>query len=191
MTFANNVSNNSRGYDDEYAGMMTPRERQWIVNIQLQQLKCENPYVDDYYFTVNNLKRQMAEEIGKEEAEDDDDDHGLLHPPGPDEEGPQLLLSESAAAAAAHARDEYTPTQFTNSLGKLQAINVKAPRKIIDLSVVNTDAHAGDSAAQKDSRNYKSTLLELERLYALVIDVEDCEKKLAALPTGSPLRLQV
>ena len=43
----------------------------------------------------------------------------------------------------------------------------------------------------QDSRNFKKTLLQLERLYYILIDVEDCEKKLAVLPTGTPLRSQV
>ena len=30
---------------DEYSGLMTQRERQWIINIQLSQLKCENPFL--------------------------------------------------------------------------------------------------------------------------------------------------
>lgn len=34
-------------------------------------------------------------------------------------------------------------------------------------------------------------MLELERLYSLVIDVEDCEKKLMALPTNTPMSAQV
>ena len=34
-------------------------------------------------------------------------------------------------------------------------------------------------------------MMELERLYTTLIDVEDCEKKIAALPTGTPLRKQV
>ena len=40
-------------------------------------------------------------------------------------------------------------------------------------------------------RNFKQTLIELERLYDLLIEVEDCEKKLTALPTGTSMRLQV
>ena len=43
----------------------------------------------------------------------------------------------------------------------------------------------------QDSRNFKKTLLELEKLYNTLIDVEDCEKKLAVLPTGTQLRTQV
>merc|ERR1712226_1053726 len=47
--------------EDEFSGLMTQRERQWIVNIQLNQLKCENPFLDDYYYTVFNQKRNSTE----------------------------------------------------------------------------------------------------------------------------------
>ena len=32
------------------------RDKQWIINIQLNQLKCDNPYVDDYYFTMYQVR---------------------------------------------------------------------------------------------------------------------------------------
>jgi len=38
---------------DEYAGLMTQREKDWVVKIQLLQLHTDNPYVDDYYYTVS------------------------------------------------------------------------------------------------------------------------------------------
>ena len=38
--------------EDEFAGLMNQRERQWVINIQLNQLKDEN----DYYYTVFNQK---------------------------------------------------------------------------------------------------------------------------------------
>ena len=40
---------------------MTQRERQWIVNIQLNQLKCDNPFLDDYYYTVFNQKSKLTD----------------------------------------------------------------------------------------------------------------------------------
>ena len=55
--------------DDEYSGLMTARERQWIVNIQLNQLKCENPFLDDYYYTVFNQKKDMTEPAAKDNLE--------------------------------------------------------------------------------------------------------------------------
>ena len=42
--------------EDEYAGLMSQRDKQWIINIQLNQLKCDNPYVDDYYYTMYQAK---------------------------------------------------------------------------------------------------------------------------------------
>ena len=40
---------------DEYAGLMTQREKDWVVKIQLLQLHTDNPYIDDYYYTVSDL----------------------------------------------------------------------------------------------------------------------------------------
>lgn len=37
---------------DEYAGLMSNREKQWLINIQLLQLNTNQPYVEDYYYTV-------------------------------------------------------------------------------------------------------------------------------------------
>lgn len=71
------------------------------------------------------------------------------------EEGPQLLLlSESngdRVAGPDGSKDNYTPVQFTNSLGKLQAISVKAPRKIIDIGCVNIE-NEGATLNQKEMR---------------------------------------
>ena len=47
--------------EDEYSNLMSLRERQWIVNIQLNQLKCENPFLDDYYYTVFNQKVKSSD----------------------------------------------------------------------------------------------------------------------------------
>ena len=40
------------GDQDEYASLMTQKEKDWIIKIQLMQLHTENPYLDDYYYTV-------------------------------------------------------------------------------------------------------------------------------------------
>ena len=40
---------------DPYAGLMTKKEQDWIIKIQLMQLQSENPFLDDYYYTVSFL----------------------------------------------------------------------------------------------------------------------------------------
>merc|ERR1719483_72473 len=150
--------------EDEYAGLMSQRDKQWIINIQLNQLKCDNPYVDDYYYTMYQHKR---------EAENNDESKA----------GGQLLLNESMDHSS------YTPTQFENSLGKLQVVTVKAPRQIIDVGVVRS----ADSPVShmKQGSDYKQVLIQIEVLYMALLDLESDQLKLSALPTGAPLREQV
>ena len=46
---------NGAGDYDEYAGLMTPWQKQWLLNIQTLQLNVGVPYVVDYYYTVSSL----------------------------------------------------------------------------------------------------------------------------------------
>ena len=138
---------------DDFAGLMSQKERGWVINIQLNQLKDEN----DYYFTVFNQKVQAFQEgidlkkgrrffFGEEENDSDWEDKRMFRR---DEETLLLLKSESLSIDS--PKDEYTPQQYENSLGKLQAVTVKAPRKIIDvMGVLNQDAEQL-STAQKVS----------------------------------------
>ena len=40
---------------DPYSGLMTQKEKDWIIKIQLIQLQTDNPYLDDYYYTVSRI----------------------------------------------------------------------------------------------------------------------------------------
>lgn len=39
---------------DDYAGLMTLREKQWLINIQMLQLNTGTPYIHDFYYTVSS-----------------------------------------------------------------------------------------------------------------------------------------
>jgi len=177
--------------EDEYAGLMSQKDKQWIINIQLNQLKCDNPYVDDYYYTMFQAR--------KEEKKNRDDNRA----------GNQLLLNESLV----ELNQSYTPAQFENSLGKLQCVTVKAPRQIIDVGVMrchdnntsfrSTDSPVGEQSPapgalvltsvtdKKQSGEYKLLLMKIEVLYTALLDLEADNLKLNALPTGAPLREQI
>ena len=170
--------------EDEYAGLMSQKDKQWIINIQLNQLKCDNPYVDDYYYTMYQAR--------KEEQKNKNDNRAGNH----------LLLNESLA----DLQPSYTPAQFENSLGKLQCVTVKAPRQIIDVGVVrvadnNTSGRSTDSPVvgegaviindRKPAGEYKLLLMKIEVLYKALLDLEADQLKLNALPTGAPHREQV
>jgi DNA topoisomerase 2-associated protein PAT1 len=165
--------------EDEYAGLMSQRDKQFIINIQLSQLKCDNPFIDDYYYTMFTAKKEASESSNE----------------------PHFLLNESGDAEA-----EYVPTQFHNSLGRLQVVTVKAPRQIIDLGVmrcpdtppsppttIETSVAPGATVVKTQAKrvDYKQVLLQIERLYFILLEVEALKLKLSAIPTGAPLREQV
>lgn len=111
-------------------------------------------FQDDYYFTVFNLRKQHQQYISARNADPSesesnaDSESDPTRRPKPEEEGAQLLIQPDSP------RTPYMPLQFSNSLGKLQAATVKAPRKIIDVGILNSDS--GEAAAQKESRYLKS-----------------------------------
>ena len=64
----NHMINNGIGQaceQDEYAGLMNNREKQWLNNIQLLQLNTNQPYIDDYYYTVFCDRLNRKNEIKK------------------------------------------------------------------------------------------------------------------------------
>ena len=47
-----------------FYGWMTERDRNWLLNFQLQQVKTDNPYYDDYYFINNEFAKNDEDEKG-------------------------------------------------------------------------------------------------------------------------------
>lgn len=46
---------NNLNIGDKLTGMMTDKEKNWVVNVQMMQLQIEDPYTYDFYFTVKNI----------------------------------------------------------------------------------------------------------------------------------------
>lgn len=180
---------------DEYSNLMSNREKQWLIGIQLTQLNSDAPYINDYYFTV--YKERLAARNGTRESrayKDNQLNHPFTQPTG----HAQLLLmsslakncgmlnakggllnrerhnSESKNNNGADQKDQqpartYTPLQFENSLGKLQCGSVTAPRKIIDMDVVGAEPTQGGTT----TRELLHRLLHIETLYKVVLKMED------------------
>lgn len=199
-TFSNNRHMNGdegSSSDDEYAGLMTQREKQWLINIQMLQLNTGTPYIHDFYYTVF-LERQANKEKESEAHKANQQNHpfysggvkqeshghgrerhnSLRHSSGGDEPAPRA----------------YVPAQFENSLGKLQCGSVTAPRKIIDVEVVAADGPPGSRAPSRAStlnhnhnpaevprelKRTKQLLLDIESLYLVLLRLEELNDPLA------------
>ncbi|XP_078338699.1 uncharacterized protein LOC111100321 isoform X1 [Crassostrea virginica] len=155
---------------DAYAGLMTQKEKDWIIKIQLIQLQTENPYLDDFYYTTYTLKKK-AEERQKRQQ------NGVME----DKDGELNLIIPAMAKLETRP---YKPAQFEGSLGRLTTSSVHNPRQIID---VRSDAkpHGEESESKnvsKELRRSRQLLMEIENGYNLLLDVDDIEKKILALP---------
>ncbi|XP_064489660.1 protein PAT1 homolog 1-like isoform X3 [Ornithodoros turicata] len=157
------------GPDDVYAGLMTQKEKDWLIRIQLLQLQTDNPEVDDYYFTM----------FTKKAAEDKEEGFGL------DGDGdklkflcPERVRTESKSYTPKRTRNQ--PMQFERSLGKLQVVSVNYPRKILDMGVqrLNEDE---ERTVPPDTELlwFRHLLLDIEKLYSAVLDYESesCPKE--------------
>uniref|UniRef100_A0A0K8SK84 Protein PAT1 1 n=3 Tax=Lygus hesperus TaxID=30085 RepID=A0A0K8SK84_LYGHE len=147
--------------EDEYAGLMTPREKNWLASIQLLQLNTNQPFQEDYYYTMYQL-RQSGNHGRKI-------NNSLKN--ARDRDTPTLI------------KPQYTPLQFENSLGKLQVGSVMAPRKIIDTDIV--DSVDSSSSTAPNNKKIKQILLEIEHMYALVLKAEDALSPLNSHPDPS------
>lgn len=147
--------------EDEFCGLMTPKEKGWLKNIQAMQLNSENPYLDDYYYVMYSVKQQRKRE---EEVISID--------------GLQLLLPDRGKDGGR----EYEPPRLENSLGKLQVVSVNAPRKIIDLQVVHLDPSHPTTPLQREMRKHRHLLLHIEKLFNVMMELDDLERKIRHLP---------
>lgn len=143
---------------DEYANLMSTREKHWLIGIQLSQLNTDTPYIDDYYYTVyKERKVALSGNLRHSQAHKDNQlNHPLTQPKG----HAQLILVQLGnkngqrngqhrerrnSENQNHTQDIklptyiFTPLKFENSLGKLQFGSVTAPRKIIDAEIMGNE----------------------------------------------------
>ncbi|XP_075988572.1 protein associated with topo II related - 1 isoform X2 [Anticarsia gemmatalis] len=198
-TFNNRHMNGDEGpgSDDEYAGLMTPREKQWLVNIQMLQLNTGTPYIHDFYYTVFLERQASKEKEGIKEAHKANQQNHPFYSGGVKQESHQGRERHNSNRHNSTSEDSgtprtYVPAQFENSLGKLQCGSVTAPRKIIDVEVVGTDAAPGrlsraSSVAStthphevpREMKRTKQLLLDIEALYLILLRLEELNDPLA------------
>ncbi|KAJ8981860.1 hypothetical protein NQ317_008207 [Molorchus minor] len=152
---------------DEYAGLMSLREKQWLLNIQMLQLNTGTPYFDDYYYTVFKEKKSKSNKENLGDRNTSYPNNKRQHRNSDRQENQNTLTPRV-----------YTPLQFENSLGKLQCGSVTAPRKIIDMDIVTPDKDTDSPQVARDTRRTKQVLLKLEALYALLLKAEDIRNPL-------------
>uniref|UniRef100_A0A8D0GWL7 Protein PAT1 homolog 1 n=1 Tax=Sphenodon punctatus TaxID=8508 RepID=A0A8D0GWL7_SPHPU len=156
---------------DPYANLMLQREKDWVSKIQMMQLQSTDPYLDDFYY--QNYFQKLEKLSAAEE----------MHGDGPKKERTKLITPQ--VAKLEHA---YKPVQFEGSLGKLTVSSVNNPRKMIDAVV--TLRSEDDETKEKQVRDKRrQTLFTIEKMYSLLLDVEDYERRYLLSLEGERLAL--
>ena len=176
-----NYSNNNGEDEDEYAGLMTQRDKERIAKIHQLSVEQKDPYVDDYYYVIYTSKKILAASDSK------------------GEKAPSLLLPERPKNTNEPANlnsNNYVPIQFERSLGKIQVSNVNCPRKLLECKVnkqtspdpmtINDNLLIENKISSKSEiRKFRRNLLQIERLYVVLLSIDDEDKRIGALPSDA------
>ncbi|XP_069044407.1 protein PAT1 homolog 2 isoform X2 [Lepisosteus oculatus] len=154
---------------DPYSHIMSEKEKQWVIRLQMIQLQSENPHLDDYYYQeyYQRLERKLAEEemLG---------DRSKREPP-------------KLTTPYVTKTDTYQPVvHIEGSLGQVAVSTCFSPRRAIDA----VHAHTSEEE-QKDTRQQRlSVLHSIEQMYMMLLEVEEGERKAALFSEEERQRLR-
>ncbi|KAI7797097.1 protein PAT1 homolog 2 [Triplophysa rosa] len=140
---------------DPYSQIMSDKEKEWIIRLQMIQLQSENPHLDDYYY--QEYYQRMEAKLAEEEMLGD----RLKKEP------PKLTTPYVTKT------DLYIPVvHIEGSLGQVAVSTCFSPRRAIDA----VHAHTPDEE-HKDTRLQRLEVLStVEKLFIVLLEVEEAKK---------------
>ncbi|XP_075054329.1 protein PAT1 homolog 2 [Mixophyes fleayi] len=154
---------------DPYANIMSQKEKEWVIKLQMIQLQSENPHLDDYYYQTyyERLERRMAEEelFGDRKKKE-----------------PTKLVTPYIQKAETYE----SVVHIEGSLGQVAVSTCYSPRRAIDaISHVLPDEDMKSLGYQR-----LRVLKHIEKLFVMLLEVEEMEKKMCHIPEEQHLRFQ-
>ncbi|XP_072887737.1 protein PAT1 homolog 2 isoform X2 [Hemitrygon akajei] len=153
---------------DAFGNLMTDKEKAWIIKLQMIQLQSENPHLDDYYYQEFFRKLELKlqdEELGKEVKQE-----------------PQKLVTPYVQKAEMYD----SVVHIEGSLGQVAVSTCYSPRRAIDVVHVLT--------LEEDPPNLGRQRLHLldniEKMYQLLLELEEMETHLVSVPEEKRLMYQ-
>ncbi|XP_062331554.1 protein PAT1 homolog 2 isoform X1 [Osmerus eperlanus] len=146
---------------DPYCHLMSPKEKDWIIRLQMIQLQSENPHLDDYYY--QEYYRRMEAKLAEEEL-------GLR---GSKRDPPKLTTPYVTKA------DSYMPVlHIEGSLGQVAVSTCYSPRRAINAVQAHSPSEEVAPAQEhKDiSQQRLEVLKKIEKLFVVMLDVEEAQR---------------
>ncbi|XP_064245121.1 LOW QUALITY PROTEIN: protein PAT1 homolog 2 [Passer domesticus] len=139
---------------DPYAGLMTSKEKDWVVKVQMMQLQSEN-IDDDYYYQTyyQRLERKQAEEelLGRRNK-------------------PPKLVTPFIQKVVTYD----SVVRIAGSLGQVTVSTCYSPRRAIDA------VHHAFVEEEAAGTHRLRTLHRIEKLFLPLLEVEELQQKISA-----------
>ncbi|XP_044780537.1 protein PAT1 homolog 2 isoform X2 [Bubalus bubalis] len=149
---------------DSYANLMTQKEKDWVVKVQMVQLQSENPRLDDYYY------QEYYQKLEKKQADEE-----LL---GQKSRFESLkLVTPYIQKAEAYE----SVVRIEGSLGQVAVSTCFTPRRAIDAVPHGTQEQ--ETAAASSQRLW--VLYRIEKMFLQLLEIEDGQQDAPAQPRDS------
>ncbi|KAM3935781.1 protein PAT1 homolog 2 [Leptodactylus fuscus] len=154
---------------DPYGSLMSQKEKEWVIKLQMIQLQSENPHLDDYYYQTyyEKLERRLAEEelMGERKKKE-----------------PPKLVTPYIQKAETYE----SVVHIEGSLGQVAVSTCYSPRRAIDaITYVMPDEDMKALGYQR-----LRILKHIEKLFVLLLDIEEMERKMPDIPEDHHIRFQ-
>uniref|UniRef100_F1N6C5 PAT1 homolog 2 n=1 Tax=Bos taurus TaxID=9913 RepID=F1N6C5_BOVIN len=152
---------------DSYANLMTQKEKDWVVRVQMVQLQSENPRLDDYYY------QEYYQKLEKKQADEE-----LLG---------QRSRFESLKLVTPYiqkAEAYESVVRIEGSLGQVAVSTCFTPRRAIDAVPHGTQEQ--ETAAASSQRLW--VLYRIEKMFLQLLEIEDGQQDAPAQPRDSEQR---
>ncbi|KAB0342899.1 hypothetical protein FD754_019825, partial [Muntiacus muntjak] len=149
---------------DFYANLMTQKEKDWVVKVQMVQLQSENPRLDDYYY------QEYYQKLEKKQADEE-----LL---GRRSRFESLKLVTPYVQKAGVYE---SVVRIEGSLGQVAVSTCFTPRRAIDAVPHGTQEQ--ETAAASSQRLW--VLYRIEKMFLQLLEIEDGQQDGPAQPRDS------
>ncbi|EPY73120.1 hypothetical protein CB1_036457001 [Camelus ferus] len=140
---------------DSYANLMTRKEKDWVVKVQMVQLQSENPCLDDYYY------QEYYQKLEKKQA--DEEIHGRRNRV----ESLKLVTPYIQKAEAYES-----VVRIEGSLGQVAVSTCFSPRRAIDAVPHGTqEQETGAASSQR-----LQVLDWIEKMFLQLLEIEEGQK---------------
>ncbi|XP_069316775.1 protein PAT1 homolog 2 [Eulemur rufifrons] len=152
---------------DPYANVMTQKEKDWVIKVQMVQLQSENPHLDDYYYQeyYQKLEKKQADEelLGRKNKV-------------------EFLKLVTPYIQKAEAYESVV--RIEGSLGQVAVSTCFSPRRAIDAVPHGTQEQDTGTASSQRLR----VLYRIEKMFLQLLAIEESQKDGPPQPRFSKLQ---